>query len=161
MTDGADFVLPALVPCEELLTEPEELYLRQVTAKNADGDMVLEAAFQPPFLRRGTTETREEWAERHKLSGARSSRQTARGAYEERQVIRPSAGTWGVSVNEVEGEGSRLVDDTGCPQPQDAPPMPTGHTYLDMRSEDDDFLEQLRMNLAGAASRRKCLYPPK
>jgi hypothetical protein len=158
VTDSEPF-LPALVPCEELLTDPEELYLRQVTATNAQGDMVGEGAFKPPFKKKGQPESPEEWADRHKLSGARSSRQTARGAFEERQLIRPSAGTWGVSVREVEAEGSRLIDDTACPPPQGRV-WPTGHTYLDLRFEDDEWQEQLRMNLAGAASRHRRLYPP-
>jgi hypothetical protein len=151
--------LPDLLPCEELLTDAQELYLRQVTKTNADGHMVSEAAFRPPFKKKGQQESPEERAERHKLSGARSSNQTPRGAFEERQLIRPSAGTWGVSVDEVEAEDSRLVDDTACPPPEGTF-WPTGHTYLDLRFEEDERIEQLRMTLAAAASRRRRLYPP-
>jgi hypothetical protein len=151
--------LPDLVACEEPLTDAEELYFRQVTAKHCDGNMVYNSAFLVPSKRKDQEESLAERADRYKLSGARSSKQTAQGAFEERQLIRPSAGTWGVSVGDVRNAGSRLVDDAACPPPEGMV-WPTGHTYLDQRFEDADFLEQLRMNLARAATRRKRLYPP-
>ena len=154
-----DSRLPDLLSCEELLTDPAELYLRQVTAAHSDGDVVYAPAFKPHVRPKGRQESTEERAERHKLSGARCSKLTPQGAYAERQRIRPSAGTWGVSVTEVEAVYSRLVDDSGCPHPEGGT-WPTGHTYLDQRHDDADLLDQLRMTLAGAASRRKRLYPP-
>ena len=148
---------PDLLSCEELLTDSSELYFRQVTEAHCDGDMVYATAFQVPGKKRN--ETPEERSERYKLSGARSLKQTAQGAYEERQLVRPSAGTWAVSVQEVRDAGTRLVDDGACPVAE-GEKLPTGHTYLDQRVEDSDFLEQVRMTLAGAASRRRRVYPP-
>ena len=155
-----DRTFPELLQCEDLLDQPEELYLRQVTAKHCDGNMVFASAFQVPSKRKGATESPEDRADRYKLSGARSLKQTPQGAYAERQQVRASEGTWGVSVSEVGDAGSRLIDDTGCPTAA-GETLPTGHTYLDQRVVDDqDFLDQLRMTLAGAATRRRRLHPP-
>jgi hypothetical protein len=129
-----------------------------------DGYIVRPKAFRPPFPRErpdGEPESSEDWAERHKVSGARRSKQTPSGAFWERQRIRPGAtvGTWGISVREVEDEGSRLVDDSACPLPP-GEDCPVGHTYLDQRFREEWRNEMLRLNLAGAATRRGRLYPP-
>ena len=140
---------PDLRDCEELLTAADELYLRQVRPVLADDHDISPDAFRLSSTDDG------------KLSGARDSKQSAKGAYEERNETRPgsSAGTWGVSVREVENFRSRLVDDAGCPPPPDLESWPLGHTYLDQRGFDKHGREQLRLNLAGAATRRKRLYP--
>jgi hypothetical protein len=144
-----DWKLPELRPCEELVTDPNELYLRQVRPKHWDGKEVSFQAFDPSSNDDGM------------VSGARSTKQTAQGAYEERLALRQgsTAGTWGVSAAEVSREKSRIVDDSLCPPPPGGP-WPKGHSYLDQRMPDKPHRRKLRINLARAATNRKRLYPP-
>lgn len=144
-----EWQLPELAQCEELVTDPAELYLRQVRHKHWDGREVSFQAFDPSSNDNGM------------ISGARSAKQTAQGAYEDREALRPgsTAGTWGVLVAEVAAEKSRIVDDTACPPPLNGP-WPKGHSYLDQRMPDKPHRRKLRINLARAATNRKRLYPP-
>lgn len=138
---------PALDVCETELTDPDELYLRQVHPIHCDNGQVGEYAFLP---------TR---ADNGKLSGARSSISTPELAYRERVAIRPgaTAGTWAVSVAQAHDQNLRCVDDSACDT--DAP---TGHTYLDLRI----LLQGTRADrnnvllaLAQHANQRGRLYP--
>lgn len=141
--------LPELRPCEELVTNPEELYLRQVRPAHWDGNQISVQALDPSSGDDGM------------VSGARSSKQTARGAYEERLGLRPGStvGTWAVSVAEVTQEKSRIVDDADCPSPA-GQTWPKGHSYLDQRLPERPQRRQLRLNLVRAANNRRRLYPP-
>lgn len=145
MTDG--WTLPALDTCEELV-DGDELYLRQVHPDFWDGFEVSVFAF--------TTSSNDDG----KLSGARSGKQTAEGAYRERlQMGGLTAGTWAVTVTEVTRESSRVVDDTRCPPPPGEEGWPQGHCYLDQRMPDKPHRRKLRANLARAATLRKRLFP--
>lgn len=139
---------PELEDCEQLLTDPEELYLRQVSEKRVDRGEVMPQAFETASNDAG------------KLSGARSSKQSAEGAWRERETTRPgaSAGTWAISVGEVAAAGSRIVDDSDCPPPPDLAEWPTGHSYLDFRGLDKDQRKQLRIAMAEAATDRGCAF---
>jgi hypothetical protein len=130
--------------------DPQELYLRQGNPRFTDRDAISWQAFRATEKDDG------------KLSGARDSKQTPVGAFEERNQHKPgsTAGTWGVSLEEVEQLKSRLVDDSSCPPPPEYSSWPLGHAYLDQRAFDKDGRKQLRLNLAGAATRRGRLYPP-
>jgi hypothetical protein len=90
--------------------------------------MVYQSAFNAP-VKMSKVETAEDRDERHKVSGAHSSTQSPQGAFDERQRVRPSAGTWGVSVSEVDRAGSRLIDDSACPAPEGIV-WPTGRAVL-------------------------------
>jgi hypothetical protein len=79
--------------------------------------MVYQSAFNKP-VKESKVETAEDRDERHKVSGAHSSKQSPQDAFDERQRARPSAGTWGVSVSDVDRAGSRLIDDSACPTPE-------------------------------------------
>lgn len=140
--------LPDLRPCEELVEDENELYLRQVNPKYWDGHEVSLQAF--------VTSNNDDG----QLSGARSRDQTPEGAYNDR-VARGgnTAGTWAVSVQEARTELSRVVDDIRCPPPANGE-WPQGHCYLDQRMPDRPHRRQLRINLARAATQRGRLYPP-
>lgn len=112
--EALDF--PPLEPCEALLADAAEDWYRQVHRRYIDGCRVGELAFRPTDRDQG------------KLSGTRSSKQTARGAYEESMVA--SDGTWRVPVGAVSEIGLRCVDDSGC---RSDDPQPVGHTYVDFR----------------------------
>lgn len=73
-------------------------------------------------------------ADQGKLSGARSSKSSAEAAYLHRTAIlnKPSMGTWGVAVGDVQAVGARVVDDTAL-QPAPPPIPPPGHSYIDVR----------------------------
>lgn len=144
----ASWELPQLESCEELLSEAGELYMRQVHPRYWDGREVSPQAFDPSTGDDG------------KVSGARSGKQSAKGAYDERQAAKPgsTAGTWAVTVTEVAHEKSRVVDDSKCPAPPEG--RPTGHCYLDQRMPDRPHRRKLRINLARAANRRGRLHPP-
>jgi hypothetical protein len=146
MTQGWE--LPDLKPCEELVEDEDELYLRQVHPRCWDGHEVSFQAFD--------TSSKDEG----QLSGARSRDQTPEGAHLDRLARGGNtAGTWAVSVQEVTAEQSRVVDDIQCPPPPDGD-WPQGHCYLDQRMPDKPHRRKLRINLARAATQRGRLYPP-
>jgi hypothetical protein len=73
------------------------------------------------------------------LSGTRSSVVSATESFLDYQATgKQTAGTWGVTRRQVVDAGSRLIDDSECPQTD--PPRPRGHVYLDFRH----FLPQER-----------------
>lgn len=141
--------------CEELLDDPTELYLRQVNPKHlASPGVVGQDAFRPVTADKG------------KLSGARSTKQTAQGAHIERNSMKAgtTAGTWAVSVQdvaEVEADyqaGLRLIDDFSCLGEGE---RTIGHTYLDMRECEQmpkNERKVIRDRLAAAANARGCLH---
>lgn len=94
-----------------------------------------------------------------KLSGARSGKTTEDQAYyfHTRSLQFKSAGTWGVTVEEVQGSGSRVVDDSGSTI--GPAPCPPGHSYIDMRALSKTARKRLRNRLIIAARRRGRLYP--
>lgn len=144
MSDG--WRLPGLEPCERLVDDPDELYLRQVHPSYWDGYEIDLKAFETSSN------------DGHRLSGARSSVQTPEGAYRERLAMnRRSAGTWAVSVAQVVDQQSRVVDDAACPPPSEG--WPVGHCYLDQRLPDKPQRRKLRMTLARYATLRGRLYP--
>jgi len=121
--------VPELLACEKSLTQPDdELYLRQAAVAHSHGNMVYQSAFNAP-VKESKVDIAEDRDERHKVSGARASKQSPQGAFDERQKVRPSAGTWGVSVSEVDRAGSRLIDDSACPAPEGIV-WPTGRAVL-------------------------------
>jgi hypothetical protein len=144
MTEADTF--PAIEPCEEALGEPSELYFRQIHPTLVKEGIVDAAAFTPS--------TRDD----RKLSGARSSKQTPEGAFEEYRNL--TAGTWGVTLAQVIKAKGRLVDDSKCPPPPDLEAWPTGHTYLDQRIDDKNIRKKMRLLLARDATLRRRLYPP-
>lgn len=148
---------PPLQPCEQLLQDPDELFLRQCSPRYLAADGLPSAQM---FERSS--------AERHpvtggKLSGSRSSKRSAEEAYLDRQATAPGStvGTWGVEVRSVERLGSRCVEDWACDNEQ-----PMHHTYLDLRwihsgrSVDKQARSQIRQDLWSEAVRRGCLYRP-
>lgn len=147
MTDDAP-EFPPLQPCEVLADNPTEWFFRQVHPTFESEGMIDVEAFTDSAHRQ--------------LSGARSSKQTARGAYEE-WVARPgrlSAGTWGVTVAQVQRAGGRIIDDSACPLPEGVERWPTGHAYLDQRLNGKQARAKLRDAIAGAAARNRRKHPP-
>jgi len=109
---------------EDQLTNPIELIWRQC----APGHFDVRTGMPTAEIFRPTS------ADGGKLSGARSDKVGAKGAYDHRVVAldRPSAGCWAVSVGEVESLHSRVVDDNVL-LPPPPPPPPPGHVYIDLR----------------------------
>jgi hypothetical protein len=107
---------------EELLVDPDELYLRQCSPLHFSDGQVSDLLFKQSSQDGG------------KLSGSRSSRCTPEEAYEFRvkTLGKPSSGTWGVTVGDIVGAMSRVVDDSGSESAPSAP-IPPGHAYLDFR----------------------------
>ena len=98
MTEAATF--PALEVCEEALGDLSEWYYRQIHPTRVNEGIVDAEAFTPNS------------SDDRKLSGARSSKQTPRGAYEEYRrdfPNNPTAGTWGVTLAQVVNAKGRLV----------------------------------------------------
>ncbi|WP_156748674.1 hypothetical protein [Mycobacterium sp. E3198] len=148
MTEPVSF--PALESCEELLTDPAEWYYRQIHPQSVNEGIVDIRAFTPSS------------SDDRKVSGARGSKQDARGAYEEHRRDYPhreTAGTWGVTLAQVLKAKGRLVDDSECPVPAPLTRWPTGHCYLDQRIDDRTTRNKLRLTLAADATRNVCQYP--
>lgn len=131
----------------ELNVDDDELWYRQAYPDVvSDRDQVSIGAFR----------LRSE--DQSRLSGARSAKQSAEGAYLE-HVGRglASAGTWAVSVGEVRASGVRCVDDSAvsgdCPQPQ-------GHTYVDFRDTPSFRYREIRLLFVDKANRRGAQYRP-
>jgi len=70
-----------------------------------------------------------------RLSGTRSGSVNATESYLDYSGSGgKTCGTWAVTLEEVDAQNARLVDDTGCPPTN--PPRLRGHTYLDFRNFD-------------------------
>lgn len=95
-----------------------ELYLRQCSPAFIEHDGI-------PSIKMFENSSKDEG----KLSGARSDKVSAQDAFEERRDQGGlTAGTWGVTISEVENFGSRVVDDSA-----ELEDPPTGHSYVDYR----------------------------
>ena len=130
---------------EELLTNPDEIWFRHAfpAAATEDRGEINQLAFKLHDNDGG------------KLSGARSSKVSAASSFDERRTVKPNtAGTWGVSIGELDSCGLRCVDDTAVP-----PPKPTGHSYVDLRRVTEDRAKDLRQELADFANDRGRLHP--
>lgn len=96
--------------------------------------------------------------DQERLSGARSAKQSAQGAYLE-HVARglASAGTWAVSAGEVRATGVRCVDDSEVPGDC---PKPTGHAYVDFRDIPEFRYKEIRLVFVAKANHRGAQYCP-
>lgn len=65
-----------------------------------------------------------------------------------------SAGTWGISVSEVENAKSRVIDDSAVPD------TPEHHAYIDMRGFSSKQIERASKIMKQAALSRGCLFSP-
>ena len=145
-------MFPSLRDCEVELTDPDELWYRQGNPNLlvTDGTEIGELAFRCTADDNGC------------LSGARSTKQSAEGAYHERNDSKPgsSGGTWAISVGEIQTVGARCIDDSECPPPATVPTWPKGHAYLDMRPMSKTERRDLRESLALIANARERRFPP-
>lgn len=148
MTEGAP-EFPPLEPCEKLVEDPSEWFFRQVHPGRVSEGVVDAEAFTP-----STNDDR-------KLSGVRSLKQSAEGAYNEWRRDYPehrTAGTWGVTLAQVLKANGRLVDDSDCPPPPGQDRWPTGHIYLDQRV-DKPTRKKMRLTLVRDATNNRRRYP--
>jgi hypothetical protein len=114
----------------------------------------------PAFLDNGVPSVqlfRESTGDHGKLSGARSLRASAELAFMERlKRGAQTAGTWGVTIAEISGAGTRAVDDSATDGT-----LPTGHTYVDYRHlETKPSVRAVRSMLHQAAVERPRQWPP-
>lgn len=132
-----------LAECESKIDDVDELQWRQVHPRFVDGDVVSQEAFV------GTPGATDE------VSSTRSSGVTAAQAYAHfvNVLELSSAGTWAVTVGEVEHGGARCVDDAGC-EGQETP----AHSYLDLRHLSKAQRKAVRAHLAAAATARGCQH---
>lgn len=136
-----------LEPDEVELLDVDEQYFRQC---------------HPSFIEDGLPSTmmfRDFPRDQGKLSGSRSSKTTEDQAYyfHTTSLELESAGTWAVSVEEVQGSGSRVVDDSDSAIGPD--PCPPGHSYIDMRPLSKGDRKRLRNRLIIETRRRGRFYP--
>lgn len=131
-------------PVEERVTDADELWLRQVPPAGLDGDEVTARGFRLTDADGG------------KLSGARSSKQTAKGAYEERLAAKPgsTAGTWTLTVGSINAHGVECIDDSAL-----AGVGPVGHTYIDFRDCSEAEYRGIRLDLIERLNARGRAYP--
>lgn len=131
MTDGLD-------AHEELLDDPDELWFRHVHPDaSVDRDELNQLAFRPNAVDAG------------KLSGVRSSVQTADAAFRARlERNSKTVGTWAVSVAEIQEVELRCIDDSAIV------PDPIGHAYVDMRDLGKERERYVRQALADRANER-------
>ncbi|MBN0975440.1 MULTISPECIES: hypothetical protein [unclassified Gordonia (in: high G+C Gram-positive bacteria)] len=143
---------PPLQPCEVLMTDPDEVFYRQVRINDVDVD---NGEVRPLAFKTSSNDD-------GKLSGTRSSKRSAEQAFYDRKTVNPgstSIGTWGVTVGEVISAGSRCIDDSDCPPPPGST-TPPGHCYIDFRGLDKTERSDLRDDLAFFATTNRRLYPP-
>jgi len=135
----------ALADCEAIIEDAAELQWRQVHPNFVDEGVVSREAF------RGTSDAPEE------VSTIRESVATAEAAHHHYigAQRRTSAGTWAVTIAEVETAGCRTVDDSAC----DLVDTP-GHSYIDLRGRSRADKKVARASLATAATIRGRQFPP-
>lgn len=136
MTDGLD-------KDEELVNNPDECWFRH--------------AFPVPTVDRGEIGAiafKLHPNDGGKLSGVRSSKQTAQNAYAERLLAKPrTVGTWGVTISELTEIGLRCIDDSAIVAES------TGHAYVDLRRTSAQRAKEIRQELADFANNRGRLAP--
>jgi hypothetical protein len=133
-----------LKSCEVELHDGSERLWRQVHPHFVSADLVSSEAFA------GTPNARSE------VSTVRSSARTAEQAfvYHTTDLGLASAGSWAVSVDEVNATGSRAIDDAAC----DGVETP-GHSYVDMRALGKSDRRLARAMLAARATDRGRQFP--
>lgn len=121
-TGGGPLPFVPLIEGEIEVEDGDELYLRQCNPLFVKGGQPSDQLFKPSS------------SDADKLSGSRSSKATAKAAYEFRdgQKKGATAGTWCLSVEEARSVGSRVIDDAESSEAPPAP-IPPGHVYLDLR----------------------------
>lgn len=132
-----------LEPCELVLEGDAERLWRQVHPEFVQGDMVLAGAFV------GTPTARS------KVSTVRSSVRTAKQAFDHHTTLDlTSAGSWPITVEEVNLVGCRAIDDAAC-EGVETP----GHSYIDMRGLSKRDRKLARATLARGATERGRQFP--
>lgn len=150
MTSRPEPTWDLLADGESLLSDPAELLWRQVSPSFfIDGDKISSQAFRPGGRDHG------------KMSTSRASVQSAAGAYDFHTNVRRlnSAGTWAITVEEVNDAGSRAVDDSKATTAP-APPCPPGHTFVDFRPYGTNTARRIGGLLLDAAVHRGRQHPP-
>lgn len=125
---------------ERPLTDEGELLFRQVHSSFVDEGVPSSQAFKPTKKDAG------------KLSVSRSSKSTAKGAYEHHTAVLQldSAGTWAVTVAEAMAADLKSFDD-----PLDASPT---HAFIDFRGLGRGQTESRAKQLLALARERGCLH---
>jgi hypothetical protein len=132
-----------LEPCELVLEDKAERLWRQVHPEFVQGHVVLAGAFA------GTPR------DRSKVSTVRSSVRTAKQAFDHYTTLSlTSAGSWAITVDEVNVAGCRAIDDAEC-EGVETP----GHSYIDMRGLSKPARRVARATLAQRATQRGRQFP--
>lgn len=125
-----------------MLTEPEEVLLRQVhpVMRNSDG-VISSYAF---------------WADgsHNSLLSTRREHIGAQRAFEDWTKDHESLGTWGISVAEVHAIQLSAFDDSAGED------TPEGHASVDYRAHHAAVQRKKARLLRDAAVSRTCLFPP-
>ncbi|WP_434513157.1 hypothetical protein [Clavibacter nebraskensis] len=154
--DAAEGDSPAfvdLIEGEIRLDDQDELVWRHCATGHIDA-----RTGQPTDLMFRDTE-----ADAGKMSGSRESKATAEESNKHRTEVlnKAVAGTWALSVQEIEEVRARAVDD-GALQPEGPPDPAPGHTYIDVRHLGERTRrerERFRSTLLIFANNRGRQYP--
>lgn len=138
----------ALRDGEELMTEQREILYRQVTIHTWDevNRQPSSKAFQPTGADAGMSS----YSREGKID-AKSARE-----YHTAHAKSASLGVWGLTVEEVETEGLRAVDDSQSSPPEGLEEWPPGHCFVDYRHLQPREIRTVRgMLLAKALGREE------
>lgn len=140
MTEGLDSPESNVVGIADALENPDELLLRQVHPDQikVDGDPS-SSAFRPSRSDLGLLSTRREHI-------------GAERAYREWSKDHLSAGTWGMSVEEIETVKLRAFDDSH------EPGQPEGHASVDFQSQTNARQNKTGRILRDLSVERGCLH---
>jgi hypothetical protein len=140
---------PGLVEGEVEIEDRNESLWRQVNSAWVDGDTVAKLAFLPSEK------------DQLKLSVCRSSKVSAREAYEEytRDLGLTSVGVLALTTADVITCGLRTIDDKNSIDPPD--PCPSGHSYIDFRRiATNSAMKRAAAALRDAAQAREWAFVP-
>jgi len=125
----------------ERLIDPAELLLRQVHPfQLLAGGKLSSVAFRPSSVDAGFLSTRREHI-------------GAERAYREWKADHESAGTWALSVHEVENQSLSAIDDSS------EVGQPEGHVSVDFNGNSPGMREKKGRRLRDSAHQRGCLHP--
>jgi hypothetical protein len=121
------------------LEDRDEDQWRQVHPRFVDGDVVSREAFA------GTSSASDE------VSTARGAIVSAAAAceYHRHSLGLASAGSWPVSIDQVDRSGARVIDDSGCDEIETP-----GHSFIDLRGMSKADRRKVRTALAAHATAR-------
>lgn len=144
---------PSLRPLEQLLTDHSETLWRQVHPNNVKGGILNNVAFEEVVSPEALVGTP---AARYEVSTSMASVVSAEDAYTHFIKHHSSAGSYSVSVGDVESSLARAIDDSAKYTGEGDV---VGHAYIDLRGLPRPLQRRARSILALAATRNGRMFP--